>query len=35
MGKETNAAIATTPKTRVPRKIKKAKSKVAAAATAA
>lgn len=32
MGKETNAAIATTPKTRIPRKTKKALVKVAAAA---
>jgi len=32
MGKETNAAIATAPKTRIPRKIKKAMVKVAAAA---
>jgi len=32
MGKETNAAIAATPKTRTPRKIKKAAAKVASAA---
>jgi len=32
MGKKTNAAVATTPKTRIPRKIKKANVKVAAAA---
>jgi len=34
MGKETNASAATTPKTRIPRKIKKAMVKVAAATPA-
>lgn len=34
MGKETNATIATTPKTRIPRKTKKVMAKAAAAVKA-